>query len=188
MRNVGQCWRGPSWSDDWSPCGRRWRCTGQWPHYWTRATPTWIGPLYRSATPRSPYSGWQTPEGWEAWKGLWGNTQGYQHMMSYTIYPVNFSCHKINEFCCKCVIFLFASFFCGLNSFLQQRIPDIISAYWFFCDEKIVIVKKAKIRTSQKLPDIRYDKKNEQKTFCMHVINNITHLHIYIFISIKHFI
>lgn len=112
MRSGGQCWRGPSWSNFRSPCGRRWRYTGQWPHYWLRATPTWIGPLYRSATPRSPYSGWQTLEGWEVWKGLWGNTQGLSAcIMSNTVYQIIFMCHKINKFCWQCVTILFGSFF-----------------------------------------------------------------------------
>lgn len=47
------------------------------------------------------------------------------------------------------------SFFCDFQIFLKKIIQDIIVAYSVFCDLK-KIAKNANIRSSQKLPYIRY--------------------------------
>lgn len=66
-----------------------------------------------------------------------------------------FVCHEICQNWENVYFFIWVSHFCDLKSFLKQTSLDIMPAYWIFCDIK-VIFKKAKIRTSRKLWDIRY--------------------------------
>lgn len=60
-----------------------------------------------------------------------------------------FACHKVENFKMGELVFFASVIFCDLKSFLQQKIPDIISSYLIFCDVNI-FAKQAKIRSSQK--------------------------------------
>lgn len=54
------------------------------------------------------------------------------------------------------LFFIGVSYFLQFKSFLWQTFPDIISAYWVYCNVKVIAKKKAKTKLSPKILGIGY--------------------------------
>lgn len=63
------------------------------------------------------------------------------------------------------LFFIGVSYFLQFKSFLWQTIPDIISAYWVYCNVKVIAKKKAKTKLSPNILGIGYLNTTSQCTF-----------------------